>query len=115
MRLWVGEASDTRRSLNRQVIRLRLLSRRWFKGIRAVVEHGLGESEVGVHSMHVEVLKHGVGFPSAEELDGMLVDVCAEESGGASRSETARADEFRRDAGGVFEVVSRMSECVCDV
>ena len=45
----------------------------------------------------------------------MLVDVCAEERGGASRSETARADEFRRDAGGVFEVVSRMSECVCDV
>ena len=90
MRVWVGEASDTRRSLNRQVIRLRLLSRRWFKGIRAVVEHGLGKSEVGVHSMHVEVSKHGVGFPSAEELDGMLVDVCAEESSGASRSKTAR-------------------------
>ena len=26
-----------------------------------------------------------------------------------------RADEFRRDAGGVFEAFSRMSECVCDV
>ena len=56
MRLWVGEASDTRRSLNRQVIRLKLLSRRWFKGIQAVVEHGLGKSEVGVHSVHVLLL-----------------------------------------------------------
>ena len=90
MRLWVGEASDTRRSLNRQVIRLRLLSRRWFKGIRAVVEHGLGKVAFGVHSVHVEVSKHGVGFPSAEELDGVFVDVCAEESSGASRSKTAR-------------------------
>ena len=78
MRLWVGEASDTPRSLNRQVIRLKLVSRRWFKSIQAVVEHGLGKSEVGIHSVHVEVSKHGVGFPSAEELDGMLVDVCAE-------------------------------------
>ena len=34
MRLWVGEASDTRQSLNRQVIRIRVLSRCWFKGIR---------------------------------------------------------------------------------
>ena len=78
VRLWVGEASDTRRCLNRQVIRLKLLSRRWFKGIRAVVEHGLGKSGFGVHSVHVEVSKHSVRFPSAEELDGLLVDVGAE-------------------------------------
>ena len=93
MRLWVGEVSYTRWSLNRQVIRLRLLSRRWFEGIRAVVEHGLGKAEVGIHSVHVEVSKHGVGFPLAEELDGVLVDVCAEESGGASRSSTVASSK----------------------
>ena len=55
MRLWVGEVSHTWRSLNQQVIRLRLFSRRWFKrSVRAVVEHGLGKAEVGIHSVHVE-------------------------------------------------------------
>ena len=68
-----------------------------------------------IASVHVEVSKHGVGFPSAEELDGVLIDVCAEESSGASRSKTACTNEFRRYASGVFEAFSRMSESVCDV
>ena len=63
----------------------------------------------------MEIAEHCVGFPTAEELDGVLVDVGAEESCGATRSKAACADEFWGHASGCFEAFSRLPECIGDV
>ena len=84
MRLWVGEATKLCRRLERQVIRLSIGVVGGVERIRAVFEHGLREPEGGIHSVNVEVAEHGIGFPSAEQLDGLFVHVCAEECGGTS-------------------------------
>ena len=68
------------------------------EGVGASGEHGLSEV-VGVgESSDSEVAEHGVGLPAADELDGVGVDVGAEERGGASRTEAAGGELVWVDA-----------------
>ena len=63
----------------------------------AAVEHSL-RVVVGVSGgLDSEVAEHGVGLPSAEELDGVGVDIGAEQGSGPAGSERARANEMRGD------------------
>lgn len=68
------------------------------EGVGASGEHGLSEV-VGVgESSDSEVAEHGVGLPAADELDGVGVDVGAEERGGAARTEAAGGELVWVDA-----------------
>ena len=63
------------------------------EGVGAMVKHTLGEV-LGVNvGLDPEVAEHGVRFPTAKELDGILVNVGAEESSCSPRSETAGGEE----------------------
>ena len=65
--------------------------------------------------MDVEVAEHGVGFPTAKQLDGVLIHVGAEESSGSPRAEAARADEVWGNASRFVQGGGRMSKGVGDV
>ena len=67
------------------------------EGEGAVVQHGLGVIGGMGGSLYAQVAKHGIRFPSAEELYYTGVDACAEESSGSSGTERA---------GGYFVVVN---------
>ena len=86
-----------------------------FEGERPVFEHGLGETRLGIHRVDVEVAEHGVGFPTAKQLDGVLIHVGAEESSGSPRAEAARADEVWGNASRFVQGGGRMSKGVGDV
>ena len=62
----------------------------WGEGVRAVVEHELGEVVGNGGCLDAQVAEHGVREPTAEELDGVAVDASAEESSGTARTEGAR-------------------------
>jgi hypothetical protein len=84
------------------------------EGVGPGSEHAL--SEGGAVSMpgDAEVSEHGVGFPTAKELDDVRVDASAKESGGTARAEAARAEQFGVDAGEVLNGASRVTEGVGD-
>ena len=69
-----------------------------FVGEPPVFEHVLGAVVTSRRGLDAQVSEHRVGLPAAEELDGELVDVGAEEGGGATRSEAAGTDSVRVDA-----------------
>jgi hypothetical protein len=61
-----------------------------------------------------EVSEHGVGFPTAKELDDVRVDASAKEGGGTARAEAARTEQFGGDAGEMLNGVGGMTEGVGD-
>ena len=63
------------------------------ESVGAVVLHMLGNVHVVGEGLDAEVDKHSVGFPAAEQFDGVLVDVGAEQRGGAARAEAACAEQ----------------------
>ena len=65
-----------------------------------MVEHELSEVVGCRGGLDAKATEHGVGFPSAEELDGVAVDTCAQECGGASWAEGACGEESGLDSGG---------------
>ena len=90
--------SDVQRDLLRERIRV---EDAWGvdaggKSVGAIVEHELGEVLGG--GLDAEVTEHGIGFPTAEELNVVLVNACTEEGSGASGTEGAGADEVGVDA-----------------
>ena len=63
------------------------------KGVGTMVEHLLGIVELQGGSLNAEVAEHGIGFPSAQELDGVLVNAGAQKSSGAARMKGSGTDE----------------------
>ena len=59
----------------------------------------LGNVRVVGEGLDAEVDEHGIGFPAAEQFDGVLVDVGAEQRGGAARAEAAGAEQGGINAG----------------
>ena len=53
--------------------------------------------------LDAQVAEHGVGFLSAEELDGVGVHTGTEQGCRAARAERAGTDELGGDASGVLE------------
>lgn len=84
------------------------------EGVGAMVKHLL-RKVVGVDvGLDAQVAEHGVGFPAAQQLDGVLVDVGAEESGGSAGAEAAGGQECWVDAECVVEVVCAVPEASSD-
>ena len=63
------------------------------EGVGTMVEHLLGIVELQGGSLNAKVAEHGVRFPSAQELDGILVNAGAQESSGATRAKGSGTDE----------------------
>jgi hypothetical protein len=61
--------------------------------VRAALEHLLRIDKLDGGSLHAEVAEHGIGFPPAYELDGILVDTGTQESSGATGVQRFGADE----------------------
>ena len=59
----------------------------------------LGDVGVVGEGLDAEVDEHCVGFPAAEQFDGVLVDVGAEQRRGAARAEAAGAEQGGINAG----------------
>jgi len=64
----------------------------------------LGNVRVVGEGLDAEVDEHGIGFPAAEQFDGVLVDVGAEQRGGAARAEAAGAEQGRINASDVAKI-----------
>jgi hypothetical protein len=60
--------------------------------------------------LDAEVAQHGIGFPAAQEHDGVLVDIGAEQSCSSPRAERAGADELGTDAGAAVAGVGGMAQ-----
>ena len=80
------------------------------EGVVTVVQHALGVVVGQGGGLDAEVAEHGVGFPTAEQLDGVRVNASAEEGSGAAGPEGAGADEVGVDAGCVFDGVRSVAE-----
>ena len=80
------------------------------EGVTAMIQHQLGEVGLDVGGLDAEVAKHGVGLPTAEELDGVRVHAGAEESGSAARAEGVCREQGGVDAGGVGEQVGGVTQ-----
>ena len=86
----------------------------WGEGVATGLEHLLGERMgVGLRR-NAEVTEHGVGFPTAKELDDVGVDVGAQEGCGPTGANAARREQVRSDARGGCEVGRRVAESVGD-
>ena len=59
----------------------------------------LGDVGVVGEGLDAEVDEHCVGFPAAEQFDGVLVDVGAEQRRGAARAKAAGAEQGGINAG----------------
>ena len=68
------------------------------EGVGAMVEHALGVVVGVCRGLDSKVAKHGVGFPAAQELDSVLLDMGAEEGGGSAGPEGATGQIGRVDA-----------------
>ena len=68
-------------------------------GVGAIVKHALGECMGLCHGLDAEASKHGIRFPVAQELNGIFINLSAQEGGGATQTEAVSADEFRLNAG----------------
>ena len=71
-----------------------------------MVQHLLGIVACVGRGLDAEVPQHGVGFPTAKEHDGVLVNVGAEQGGGAARTEGASAEERAVDARDVLNGIT---------
>ena len=69
------------------------------ESVGAVVLHVLGNVRVVGEGLDAEVDEHGVGFPGAEQFDGVFVDVGAEQRRGAARAKAAGAEQGGINAG----------------
>ncbi len=65
-------------------------------------------------SLDTEVAEHGVGAPAPEKLDGIWIDVGAEEGGGPSRTQGATGDQRRRDPSFLFNKGGSMPKSIGD-
>ena len=63
--------------------------------VGTMVQHLLGIVELQGGSLDAEVAEHGVRFPSAQELDGILVNAGAQKSCGATGTKGSGTDEGR--------------------
>ena len=63
----------------------------------AAAQHGGGEVADERKSLGVEVPEHGVGAPSTDKLEHVLVDATAEEGHGAAHAQAAGSDFVRRN------------------
>ena len=50
------------------------------------------------HGLDAEVVKHGIGFPASQELNGVFVNLGAEEGSGTAWMEAASTEEGWLDA-----------------
>ena len=73
-----------------------------FASEAAILEHVLGAVVAPGGGLDAEVGEHCVRLPATEELDGELVDISAEEGGGAAGVEAARTDPVRINARGIL-------------
>ena len=73
-----------------------------FVGEAAIFEHVLGVVVAPGSGLDAEAGEHCVRLPAAEELDGELVDISAEEGRGAAGAEAARTDPVRINARGIL-------------
>ena len=60
--------------------------------------------------MDAEIPEHGVGFPAAEQHDGVAVDVGTKEGSGSAWTERASADEVGVDSSDLLRAFSSVSE-----
>ena len=67
-------------------------------GVGAIVKHALGECMGLSHGLDTEASEHGIRFPAAQELNGVFVNLSAQEGGGTTWMEAASADEGRLNA-----------------
>ena len=81
----------------------------------AIFEHVLGAVVAPGSGLDAEVGEHCVRLPAAEELDGELVDISAEEGGSAAGAEAAGTDSVGVDARGFLEFGCGVSESVGDM
>ena len=63
------------------------------EGVAAMVKHALGEVGGDSVGLDAEVAEHGIRFPAAKELDGILVDASAQEGRGSAGAEAAGTQE----------------------
>ena len=85
------------------------------EGVGAMVEHQLG-IVVGLSSgLDAQVAEHGVGFPTAEELDSVFVNSSTEKSGSSTWAERTSANELGVNTSDVLEVLGRDPEGFGDV
>jgi len=63
----------------------------------------------------VEVAKHGVGFPSYQELDLVFGPIGAEQGGGASGSEALATDLVRENSCSCVDCLHSGAETLGDV
>ena len=68
------------------------------EAVVAAVEHDLGVILDKGKSMGMEVSKHGVAFPAAEDADFVRIDAAEEESHGTTRTEGPCGDVVWFDA-----------------
>ena len=77
-----------------------------------MIEHTLGEAGTVGGGLDSKIAEHGIGLPSSQKLDHVLVDAGAEERGGAARPQASSRDEGGGDPGIFFERASSMPEGV---
>ena len=71
------------------------------EGVRAVVEHELGE--LGSSCLYAEVAEHCVRFPAAKQHDGVGASVGTEQGRSPAGSKRASRDELRVNASHVLD------------
>ena len=67
-------------------------------GVGAIVEHALGECMGLCHGLDAKASKHGIGFPAAQELNGIFVNLSTQEGGGTAWTEAASTEKGRLNA-----------------
>ena len=82
------------------------------ESVGPMVEHALGEPSHG--GLDAEVGEDGVGLPSAQELDVVLVDAGNQAGGGAARAKGAATEAVRGDARDVFDMFCCVAQGVRD-
>ena len=84
------------------------------EGVAAVVQHALGEVGGNGVGLDAEVAEHGIRFPVAKELDGVLVNASTQEGRGTARAEAAGTQEDWVDTGFVLDKSGGMAEGIGD-
>ena len=111
--LIVGEErSDCWRGFLRKAVHL---EGGWNEGVGAMVQHLLGVVVGYRGGLDAKIAKHGVGFPAAKELDGILVDASAKKRSGPTRSKGAGGEKVEGHAGLVLDGLGSVAKGVGDV
>ena len=84
------------------------------EGVGAMVEHLLGIVVQMGGSLNAQVAEHSVGFPAAQEHDGVLVDTSTEQGGGTTGAQRTSADFLGVDTGDITGGSSGTSKNVGD-